>query len=189
MFSDLERNRIDHLVVAGVVAALGGHLPHLGHDDGALEEAFIRSLSRESVYQRMLSGGTKVTREWIAYMTQIDYLRHMAFAITTVSEGTEKFVGVGRYVVDAQGRSADVALVIADAWQGIGLGRRLLEILPDHARAAGVGEMAGLVLATNVRMLRLARSLGCAVSPEPGDATLLRISKALGTDLHVDFIR
>src|SRR5262249_28456418 len=40
------------------------------HDDGALEEAFIHSLSRESAYQRMLSGGTKVTPELIAYMTQ-----------------------------------------------------------------------------------------------------------------------
>src|SRR5262249_3619998 len=91
------------------------------HDDGALEEAFIHSLSRKSAYQRTLGGGTKVTPELIAYMTQIDYRHHMAFAITTVREGTEKFVGVGRYVIDEQGRSADAAVVIADAWQGMGL--------------------------------------------------------------------
>lgn len=38
------------------------------HDDGELEE-FVRALSLESRYQRMLSGGTKVTPEWIAAMT------------------------------------------------------------------------------------------------------------------------
>jgi len=42
------------------------------HDDSELEEAFVRALSLESRYQRMLSGGTKVTPEWIDSMTHID---------------------------------------------------------------------------------------------------------------------
>jgi len=151
------------------------------HDDGELEEAFVRALSLESRYQRMLSAGTKVTPEWIESMTHIDYHRHMAFAVTTVNDGVEQFVGVGRYVVDAATLSADVALVLADAWQGRGLGRRLLATLLEHAQTAGVREAAGVVLATNVAMLRLARSMGFAVSAEPGDATVMRIRRDLRT--------
>jgi len=151
------------------------------HDDGELEQAFVRALSLESRYQRMLSGGTKVTPEWINSMTHIDYHRHMAFAITTVSDGVEQFVGVGRYVVDAVKSSAEVGLVLADAWQGQGLGRRLLETLLDHAASAGIREALGTVLATNVAMLRLVRSMGFTVSPEPGDATVRRISRQLRT--------
>src|SRR2546427_1822400 len=147
------------------------------HDDGELEEAFVRGLSLESAYQRMLSGGTKVTPEWIESMTHIDYDRHMAFAVTTVRDGVEQFVGVGRYVVDGATNSADVALVLADAWQGQGLGRRLLDTLLEHARTAGLREAAGVVLATNKAMLRLARSMGFAVSAEPGDATVMRIRR------------
>ena len=151
------------------------------HDDDDLEEAFVRALSLESRYQRMLSGGTKVTPEWIESMTHIDYRRHMAFAVTTVSDGVEKFVGVGRYVVDASTLTADIALVLADAWQGRGLGRRLLATLLDHAQAAGVCEAVGVVLATNVVMLRLVRSMGFAVTAEPGDATVMRIRRDLQT--------
>jgi acetyltransferase len=151
------------------------------HDDGELEETFVRALSRESQYQRMLSGGTKVTPEWIDSMTHIDYHRHMAFAVTTVSDGVEQFVGVGRYVVDVVKSSAEVALVLADAWQGQGLGRRLLETLLDHAASAEIREAVGTVLATNVAMLRLVRSMGFTVSPEPGDATVRRISRQLST--------
>ena len=151
------------------------------HDDGELEETFVRALSLESRYQRMLSGGTKVTPEWIDSMTHIDYHRHMAFAVTTVSDGIEQFVGVGRYVVDAVKSSAEVALVLADAWQGQGLGRRLLETLLEHAESAGVREALGTVLATNVAMLRLVRSMGFTVKPEPGDATVRRISRQLRT--------
>ena len=151
------------------------------HDDGDLEEAFVRGLSLESRYQRMLSGGTKVTPEWIDSMTHIDYHRHMAFAVTTEGDGVEQFVGVGRYVIDAATLDADVALVLADAWQGQGLGRRLLETLLEHAQTAGVREAVGVVLATNKAMLRLARSMGFAVTAEPGDATVMRIRRDLRT--------
>jgi acetyltransferase len=125
--------------------------------------------------------GHKVTPEWIDSMTHIDYHRHMAFAVTTVNDGVEQFVGVGRYVVDAVTLSADVALVLADAWQGRGLGRRLLATLLEHAQTAGVREAVGVVLATNVAMLRLARSMGFAMSAEPGDATVMRIRRDLRT--------
>jgi len=157
------------------------------HDDGALEEAFVRGLSRASRYQRMLSGGSKVTPEWIESMTHIDYHRHMAFAVTSVIDGVEQFFGVGRYVVDGATPGAEVALVIADAWQGRGLGRRLLATLIAHAQSAGVQQMVGVVLATNVTMLRLARSMGFAVTSEPDDATVMRIGRDLAagnTQLH-----
>jgi len=149
------------------------------HDDGELEEAFVRGLSLESRYQRMLSGGTKVTPEWIDSMTHIDYQRHMAFAVSTALDGVEQFVGVGRYVVDPPTNIADIALVLADAWQGQGLGRRLLATLLEHARTAGVREAVGVVLATNKAMLRLARSIGFSVTAEPGDATVMRIRRDL----------
>jgi len=151
------------------------------HDDGELEEAFVCALSFESRYQRMLSGGTKVTPEWIDSMTHIDYRRHMAFAVTSAINGAEQFIGVGRYVADAVKSSAEVALVLADAWQGQGLGRRLLETLLEHAASAAIREAVGVVLATNVAMLRLARSLGFAVTAEPGDATVMRIRRDLRT--------
>jgi len=149
------------------------------HDDGAREEAFVRGLSLESPYQRMLSGGFKVTPEWIEAMTHIDYKRHMAFAVTSALDGVEQFVGVGRYVVDTTTLTADVALVIADAWQRRGLGRRLLATLIEHAQSADVQQMVGVVLAANVAMLRLARSIGFAVNAEPGDATVRRIRRDL----------
>jgi acetyltransferase len=151
------------------------------HDDGELEEAFVRGLSLESRYQRMLSGGIKVTPEWIDSMTRIDYRRHMAFAVIAESDGVEHFAGVGRYVVDASNSSADIALVVADAWQGKGLGRRLLETLLEHAASAGTTEATGAVLSTNVTMLRLVRSMGFTVRAEPGDATVRRISRQLAT--------
>ena len=145
------------------------------HDDGEREEAFVRGLSRESGYQRML-GAIKITPEWI---DRIDYRRHMAFAVTAVKDGGERFIGVARYVVDTARGAAEVALVIADAWHGKGLGRRLLELLLDHAWDAGAREAEGVVLATNRPMLRLADSAGFSLKADPEDATIVRICRGL----------
>ena len=103
----------------------------------------------------------------------------MAFVVTTSSNGTEQFIGIGRYVVDAATLNADIALVLADEWQGRGLGRRLLATLLEHARTAEVREAVGVVLASNKSMLRLVRSMGFAVTAEPGDATVVRITRDL----------
>jgi len=125
------------------------------HDDGDRELAFVSALSLKSRYQRLLSGGVNVTPEWIDFMTRIDYRRHMAFAVTMPGDGTEQFVESVAMSSIHQGPAAEVALVLADAWQGKGLGRRLLETLLEHAASAGISEAAGLVLAENVAMLSL----------------------------------
>ena len=148
------------------------------HDDDAREEAFVRGLSRASGYQRMLSA-IKITPEWIEQMTHIDYRCHMAYAVTAVKADVQRFVGVGRYVVAPTRPTAELALVIADARQRQGLGRRLLEALLEHAKEAGVDEVEGIVLASNRAMLSLARSLGFSVSAEPGDTTVVRLRRNL----------
>ena len=149
------------------------------HDDDALEQEFVCGLSRQTSYQRMLGGAFKVTPEWIRAMTHIDYKRHMALVLTIAASGSEQFVGVGRYVIDPAKATAEFALVMADAWQGHGLGRRLLDALLDHAAEAGVEIMEGIVLATNRAMLKLALSSGFTIEAEPDDATVVRVRGGL----------
>jgi ribosomal protein S18 acetylase RimI-like enzyme len=54
-------------------------------------------------------------------------------------------------------------------------------MLLEHAASAGIPEATGVVLSTNVAMLRLVRSMGFAVRAELGDATVRRISRQLAT--------
>jgi acetyltransferase len=149
------------------------------HDDDDREAAFVHGLSRESAYQRLLSGGIKITPEWIQHMTHIDYRCHMAFAVTAMNDHAEPIVGVARYVVDPAEASAEFALVIADAWQHKGLGRLLLATLLGHAKGTGVREMQGTVLSTNRGMLSLAMSVGFGVSADPTDATVVHVRRSL----------
>jgi Acetyltransferase (GNAT) family len=59
---------------------------------------------------------------------------------------------------------AEIAVLVDDAWQGEGIGSRLIEHLAAVARRAGIQELVGDVFATNVTMLRTSASLAPAIA-------------------------
>lgn len=64
---------------------------------------------------------------------------------------------------------------MVDAWHGLGLARRLLEILMQSARAQGFERMEGYILATNTRMLGLAKRLGFVPVPSREDPAVRKV--------------
>jgi acetyltransferase len=114
--------------------------------------------------------------------TQIDYDREMAFIAVTRDEGREVQIGVARYVEDASGESCEFAVVVADAYQGKGLGSQLMGALIETARARGLRRMEGEVLSENAGMLTMVRHLGFGEHPHPEDPNL----RLVRLDLHAD---
>jgi acetyltransferase len=150
-----ERPRYGHMAVhpypselEGMIELRGGRVVKvrpIRPEDAAREVRFFERLSERSRFQRFMQ-----------YMRQLDYDRELAL----VALWQDEFVAVGRYAPNADGRSAEFALVVADDWQGLGLGRALLERLCDAARAAGYEALVGNILEANRDMLELARHLG-----------------------------
>jgi acetyltransferase len=96
----------------------------------------------------------------------------------TVSE-KERIIGVSRYVTNPDQSSCEFALVVADDFNGKGLGSRLMESIMDVAREKGLAEVEGLVLANNTGMLKLMRSLGFVVKPYVEDADFKLVTHTL----------
>ncbi len=142
-------------------------------DDADLEYAFAHRLSQESIYNRFFGARRVLTPEWLAQLTRIDYSREMALIATVALEGSETQIGVARYV--REGNACECAIVVADAWQGRGVGTRLMRELIAAAGRSGITEVQGDVLATNRPMLAMARKLGMRVHISPDGATLRRI--------------
>ena len=97
----------------------------------------------------------------------------MALAATTMLGGAETLIGVTRYVRDQDHKAAEFALVVADSWQGRGIGGRLLAKLADVARRRGLKSLYGDILAINRPMLGLVRKLGFTLERHE-DPTLTR---------------
>lgn len=145
-------------------------------DDFERERSFITGLSEESRYLRLLYVMREPSPEFVAQMLSIDYQRTMAFAACTRDGGAEHFVAVARYAANTQALTAEFAIVVADAWQGRGVGTQIAAILFDYAASRGLQSLYGDISATNQRMLELVHALGFITQPLAEDA---RISRAV----------
>ena len=141
-------------------------------DDAQMLQDLMHHLSPESRYFRFVSSIAELPPSMLARFTLIDYDREMALvaihkqrvadADGEITE-TERIVGVSRYITNPDQSSCEFSLVVADDFNGKGLGSRLMQSIMDVARDKGLTEMDGLVLANNPGMLKLMRSLGFVV--------------------------
>ena len=148
-------------------------------EDRDIEYAFVSSLSPDTRHNRLIGGAKAITREYIESLVSVDFSRDMALAATTMLEGGETLIGVARYVLDKDGAAAEFAIVVADPWQGRGIGQRLLVKLNDIARQRGLKRLYGDILATNRPMRELMRKLGFTLARHPDDPTLTRAAYIL----------
>jgi acetyltransferase len=147
------------------------HVRPIRPEDADLELRFFAGLSERSRYHRFMQHLPELPPRMLARFTQLDYDRELA--LVALDDG--KFVAVGRYAPNPDGRTAEFALTVADAWQNRGLGRALLQRLCDAARAAGYEALYGHILAENRGMLDLATRMGFVdVAREGAETTVVR---------------
>lgn len=103
------------------------------------------------------------------------------FVATIPVDDTIDIVGAAQYVRADNGtdKTCEFAITVAEDWRRSGLATRLLASLVRRARRDGYETMEGLVIAENTAMLALARKLDFKVKPVPGDATVVRVRRAL----------
>ena len=146
------------------------------------EQDFIKNLSPETRYRRFLSTVKTIPLEQLERLTHLDYDRNMAFIALIKENGIDKEIGVCRYAaLSNHTHTCEFAIVIADAWQGQGLGYQLMQQLIPVARNHGFKTMMGEFLADNLPMLNFVTSLGFVLSPHPDDPCLRQGTLQLDT--------
>ncbi len=132
---------------------------HITPDDkGRLAGALAR-LSPESRQRRFLMPKPRFNSSELRYLTEIDGCDHVAI-LAVLAEDPDAIVGVGRFVrLRDLPDTAEVAIVVGDAFQGQGLGRELGRRLADEARDRAVKRFTATLLNDNVAAHRLFHSI------------------------------
>ncbi len=135
-------------------------------DRGRLVEALNR-ISPQSLYLRLFSGKRKFSDDEMKQFTAVDFVNSVALVAVLERDGEDQIVGGGRYVridASASGQSAEVAFLIDDAYQGLGIGSRLFKHLVGIARGSEITQFEAEVLPSNARMLGLFSCCGLPIS-------------------------
>ncbi len=120
-------------------------------DDTRRLREFHRRLSMHTQRLRFFTPMRELSQSMAEGFCNVDFQRRVAIVVTYPGETTIR--GVGRYEMDDGGRSAEVAFVLQDDLQGLGIGPALLSLLAMHARVAGAEQFTAVVLPENSAML------------------------------------
>ena len=132
-------------------------------EDESLVSEFLSNCSEDTVYFRYFKLIKKWTHEMLIRFTQNDYDRELGLMAIGLPPGPEVMMGVSRMVMAADRSTAEFAVIVADPWQGKGLGEKLIERVIEIARDNGVKSLWGEVLATNLPMLSLVKKVGFTI--------------------------
>jgi len=117
-----------------------------------------------TIYQRFFAVRPALSESELDHLTRVDQRDHVAWGAVDLSREDQPGVGIARFVRDENDlHSAEIALAVADGWQGAGLGRILLAVLYFLARENDVTRLWGVTLFENHTMAGWFRDLGATV--------------------------
>lgn len=135
--------------------------PIRGEDESRMVE-FHKALSDSTVYLRYFLAQrleSRIAHERLVRKCFLDYEREMALVAERLNQntGAHELLGVARLIRQRDLREAELGLVVADRWQGAGLGTELLGRLIKIARCEGIDRIRAEILSENVSMIKLAK--------------------------------
>jgi acetyltransferase len=148
-------------------------------EDEPLWQALLQMASPESIRFRFRSLFKSTTHAIAARYCYIDYQREVSIVAETAVQGERKLIGVGGLSADADHETAEFAVLVADPWQGRGLGGMLLDYSLQIARTWGVSRVLAETDPANARMLQLFRKRGFHLSQDREQGVVL-LDKVLG---------
>ncbi|HTT12840.1 MAG TPA: GNAT family N-acetyltransferase [Burkholderiaceae bacterium] len=140
--------------------------------------AAVLNLSADARYTRFMAPKRELSSKTLDAATSPR--PDQEFALVAVNGGDDGPIVAGARYASAPGSdSCEFAVTITDEWQGVGLARRLMEILMEVARHDGFLTMEGFVLASNSAMRGLAKRLGFDDKSCPDDRSVRIVTRKL----------
>jgi acetyl coenzyme A synthetase (ADP forming)-like protein len=128
--------------------------------------AFVARLGPQTKYLRFHHVPKEMGIEDALRFCTVDYKDTFALVAEALRQQRRDIVAIGRYYRLPRRHSAEIAIVIEDAYQGRGIGTQLMEWLTNVARDNGITTFEGDVLSENAEMMTLLRDYGFHLTSE-----------------------
>ncbi len=134
-------------------------------DKGLVIESSSR-VSADSLYSRLFTVKTELSASDLKKITEVDFVNVVALVALLEIDGRDQIVGGGRYIrsgASEKGPRAEVAFLVDDPFQGIGIASLIFKHLLQIARVSGIAEFEAEVLPSNMAMFRVFAQSGIPV--------------------------
>ncbi|MCG5215737.1 GNAT family N-acetyltransferase [Streptosporangium sp. KLBMP 9127] len=125
-----------------------------GPGDEERVRSFLCGLSLATATSRFFAGMTRPSPSVLRSLLLLDARRDVLLAVLP---GTDTVIGHAMSFHAAPGSPVEIAVVVADEWQGLGYGSRLVGTLLGRAAARGARTVGMDVLGDNRRVLAMIR--------------------------------
>jgi len=120
----------------------------------------FRNFSEESIRFRFFQIIKDTPHEVRVRYCNIDYDREIAIVAELTENGQRKILGVVRVSLEPDRKSGEIAFIVADPWQGLGLGTKMVDYTIEICKDMGVETIYGIMLPDNHRAINLTRKMG-----------------------------
>jgi acetyltransferase len=120
----------------------------------------FQSLSEESIRYRFFQILKDTPHEVRVRYCNVDYDREIALVAEMVENSKRKILGVSRLSIESDEKSGEMAFLVSDYWQGLGLGTKMVDYVLDIAKEKGIDKVNAIILQDNYRALSLTKKMG-----------------------------
>jgi acetyltransferase len=120
----------------------------------------FQSLSEESIRYRFFQMLKDTPHEVRVRYCNVDYDREIALVAEMVENSKRKILGVSRLSIESDEKSGEMAFLVSDYWQGLGLGTKMVDYVLDIAKEKGIDKVNAIILQDNYRALSLTKKMG-----------------------------
>jgi RimJ/RimL family protein N-acetyltransferase len=139
--------------------------------------AAIGRSSRQTLYRRFFAPKQTFSEREVAFFLNVDFINHVALVAVLAEGGRQVIAGGARYIVTEPG-SAELAFVVDDPHQKLGVATHLITHLIVIARATALQRLVAEVLPENVPMLKVFERCGLAMETRR-DRGIVHVTLAL----------
>jgi acetyltransferase len=129
-------------------------------EDENLWLEMFQNFSEESKRYRFFQILKDTPHEVRVRYCNIDYDREMAIVAELTENGRRRIVGVVRVSLEPDRKTGEIAFIVADPWQGLGLGTKMVDYAIEVCRDMGVESLYAIMLPDNKRAINLTKKMG-----------------------------
>jgi acetyltransferase len=132
-------------------------------EDEPLWLEMFQNFSEQSIRYRFFSIIKDTPHEMRVRYCNIDYDREIAIVAQMTKEGRRKILGVVRVPIEPNKKTGEIAFIIADPWQGLGIGSKMVDYMIEICKDKKLETLYAVMLRDNYRAINLMKEMGFEV--------------------------